>query len=89
MNSNNKAANLKEKLRQALISTFKAISDDFKLKDKNDNSSSKKFDYFDIESLNSKKDFIKARADCDSLAVKKKFSNNEIHKKKLAIQFIM
>ena len=34
MSNGNKDINLKEKLKQALSSTFKVISDDFKIEDK-------------------------------------------------------
>ena len=79
-----KDTNLREKLRQALESTARVISDDYKIEDKlNKNKSSKKFDFFQIENLNSKNDFIKARAEFDSAALKKKFSNTEIFKKNL------
>ena len=71
---NNKTSNLKEKLKQALSSTARAISDDFETKDELDkNKNSKKFDLFDIENLNSKNDFIKARAEFDTAALKKNF----------------
>ena len=74
MKSENKNEILKEKLRQALTSTARAISDDFKNKDKLDkNEKSKLFDNFDLDNLDSKKDFIKARAKADSLALKKNF----------------
>ena len=45
------------------------------------NKSSKKFDFFELDNLNTKSDFIKARANSDSTALKKKFSNEEIYKK--------
>ena len=84
MNNNNKSESLKEKLKQALNSTAKVISDDLNIKDNLEkNQSSKKFDFFNLENLNSKSDFIKARAESDSLALKKKFSNDEIFKKNL------
>ena len=71
--SNNKEINLKEKFKQALTSTARAISDDFSTKKENDgNKSSDKFDFFNLESLNSKSDFIKARAESDTRALKKK-----------------
>ena len=81
---NNKDANLKEKLKQALTSTIKVISEDFEPKknleqDKN----SKKFELFEIDNLNTTSDFIKARAESDSAALKKKFLNQEIYKKNL------
>ena len=86
MNNSDKDNNLKEKLRQALTSTFKVISDDLRLSDKTENNkSSKKFDFFDLENLNTKNDFIKARAESDSLALQKKFSNKEIYQKNLPI----
>jgi cobaltochelatase CobT len=79
-----KETNLKEKLRQALASTIRVISDDLKIKEKNkDNKSSNKFDFFELDNLNSKIDFIKARAEADSSALKRKFSNDEIYKKNL------
>ena len=59
---NNKNINLKEKLKQALASTFKVISDNFEeTNNKEEDKSPKKFDLFEIDNLNSKKDFIKAR----------------------------
>ena len=86
MSLNNKDENLKEKLRQALSSTIKVISDDFTIQNKDEkNKSSKKFDFFEIDNLNSKIDFIKARAETDSLALKKRFSNEQIYKKNLPI----
>jgi len=84
MKNNNKIENLKEKLKQALTSTARVISDDIVInEEKIDNKSSKKFDFFNLENLNSKNDFIKARAEFDSLALKKKFSNDKIFKKNL------
>ena len=80
----NKNINLKEKLKQALSSTARAISDDYEVKnDLDQNKSSKKFDFFNLENINSKSDFIKARALSDSSALKKKFSNVDIYKKNL------
>jgi len=80
----NKDSNLKEKLKQALASTFRVISDDFEFKnDLEKNKSSKKFDFIEIDNLNSKSDFIKARAESDSSALEKKFSNSNIYKKNL------
>ena len=84
MKNNNKTEEFKEKLKQALTSTARVISDDLDLKvDSNQNKSSKKFDFFNLENLNSRNDFIKARAESDSLALKKKFSNDDIYKKNL------
>jgi cobaltochelatase CobT len=79
-----KETNLKEKLRQALASTIRVISDDLEIKQKNkDNKSSNKFDFFELDNLNSKIDFTKARAEADSSALKRKFSSDEIYKKNL------
>jgi len=84
MKNSNKTEEFKEKLKQALTSTARVISDDLDLKDdSNQNKSSKKFDFFNLENINSKNDFVKARAESDSLALKKKFSNDEIYKKNL------
>ena len=84
MKNNNKSEILKEKLKQALSSTEIALSGDLELKKKLDhNKSSKEFSFFNLENLNTKSDFIKARAESDSSALKKKFSNNEIYKKNL------
>jgi cobaltochelatase CobT len=82
---NNKENNFKEKFRQALTSTAKVISDDYKIeiKKNNKNSSSRNIDFFEIDNLSNKVDFIKLRAQTDSEALKKKFSNNEIYKKNL------
>ena len=63
-----KDENLKEKFKQALISTVKAISEDFKnntdLEQKNN--SSKNYNFFELDNLNNKYDFLKLRADTDS-----------------------
>ena len=79
-----KDENIKEKFRQALISTVKVISDDFGEKDQlKKNLSSKNFDFFNLDNLNSKQDFIKLRAESDSEALKRKFSNKNIYQKNL------
>ena len=81
----NKEDNFKEQFKQALISTAKVISEDYKLdikkieKDLN----KKKIDFFDVTNLSNKNDFIKLRAETDSGALKKKFSNKEIFNKNL------
>ncbi len=83
MNSKNKSDNLKQKLRQALISTAKVISDDLEIEGREENKASKKFDFLNLENLNSIHDFIKARANSDSAALKKKFSSDQIYKENL------
>jgi len=86
MNNNSNNPNLKEKLKQALESTVRVISDDFDQKGENKNKkNSKKFELFEFDNLNTKNDFIKARANSDSVALKKKFSSEEIYKKNLPI----
>ena len=76
---NNKITSLKEKFRIALTSTAKVISEDFILKNRKlENSNTLDFD--DIKNPN---DFIRMRAETDSDALKKKFSNDLIHKKNL------
>jgi len=82
---NNKNNNIKEKFRQALISTSKVISNDYKLNIKNidKNLSSKNTNFFEIDNLSNKNDFIKLRAKADSIALKKKFSSKEIFNKNL------
>ncbi len=80
----NKEDNLKEKFKQALISTVKVISDDYKLeKEIKKNSSSKNYNFFEFDNLNTKQDYIKLRAETDSEALKRKFSNIKIYQKSL------
>ena len=84
MGNNDKSVNYKEKLRQALASTIRVISEDFEIEDKlKNNKKSENFDHFDLNNLSTKNDFIKARADSDSIALKKKFSSDKIFKKNL------
>ena len=80
-----KENNFKEQFKQALISTSRAISEDYKLDDKKNDkdSSSKKNDFFDITNLSSRDDFIRLRAEVDTEALKKKFSNKEIFSRNL------
>ena len=81
----NKEDNFKEQFKQALISTAKVISEDYKpdLKKIEKDLDSKKVDFFDITNLSNKSDFIRLRAETDSGALKKKFSNKEIFNKNL------
>ncbi len=80
---NNKTESFKEKLRQALSSTARVISDDLGINPKKNIKNSEKQDLIELENLNSKNDFIKARAETDSKALKKKFSDDSIFKKNL------
>ena len=61
-----KEISLKEKFKQALESTARVISDDFKPKLK-ENKSSDKFNFLNLENLSNKNNFIKARAEADSV----------------------
>ena len=81
----NKEDNFKEQFKQALISTAKVISEDYKLNVKkiDKDLSSKKINFFDVTNLSNKADFIRLRAEADSGALKKKFSNKEIFNKNL------
>ena len=76
---NNKITSLKEKFRVALTSTAKVISEDFNLK----NNKLKNSNIFEIDDIKNPNDFIRIRAETDSEALKKKFSDNLIHKKNL------
>ena len=80
-----KTNNLKEQFKQALISTAKVISEDYKLNSKKVDKSldSKKLDFLDITNLSNKSDFVRLRAETDSSALKKKFSNKEIFNKNI------
>jgi cobaltochelatase CobT len=81
---NNKDLNLKEKFKIALSSTAKVISDDFIPKTKSsENKKSNDLNVVEINDLKNPSDFIKLRAETDSSALKKKFSNNAIYKKNL------
>ena len=78
-----KEENLKEKFRQALTSTIKVISDDYKPSFDKKSKNLKDYNFFELDNLNSRSDFIRFRAEADSEALKKKFSNIEIYKKYL------
>jgi len=82
---NNKEDNFKEKFKKALISTAKVISGDYKfhLDSKDKNASSKNLDFFELDNLKDKNDFIRLRAETDSKALKQKFSNKGIYQKNL------
>ena len=81
----NKEDDFKEQFKQALISTAKVISEDYKPDTKKLDKvlNSDKIDFFDVTNLSNKSDFIKLRAEADSGALKKKFSNKTIFNKNL------
>ena len=80
-----KDENLKDKFKQALISTVKVISEDFQNNTSFEpkNNSSKNYNFFELDNLNNKYDFLKFRAETDSEALKRKFSNKKIYLKNL------
>ncbi len=79
-----KETDLKEKFRVALNSTAKVIADDFEVNRKNqENKKNKDFLSLDIDNITNPIDFIRLRAETDSSALKKKFSDDLIFKKNL------
>ncbi len=85
---NNKISSLKEKMRQALTSTMKVISEDFKTNNQDSKkTNTKNQDIEVIDNLTGPQDFIKLRAEFDSKALEKKFSNKSIFKSNLPKNF--
>ena len=79
-----KISSLKEKMRQALTSTRKVISEDFNVKsEKTTDASKNNIETLKFGDLSSPEDFIKLRAEFDSSALEKKFSNKETLKDSL------
>ena len=79
-----KIDSLKEKFRLALTSTAKVISDDFELINKSSEKDQKKESTpIEIDNLTKPSDFIKLRAETDSSALKKKFSDESVYKRNL------
>ena len=77
-----KETNLKEKLKQALTSTIRVISDEIEIKQNNKNNKDlNNFDFLEFDKFNNKIDFIKARAEADSAALKKNFLTKKYIKK--------
>ncbi len=76
-----KENNIKEKFKIALISTEKVISDDYLKKKSEIKKNKSDLNYFEIDTLNSKEEFIKYRAESDSRGLFKKFSDEIIYKK--------
>ena len=75
-----KENNIKEKFKIALISTENAISDNYLNKKSKNKKNIKDLNFFEIDTLNSKEEFVKYRAESDSRALLKKFSKEEIFK---------
>ena len=58
----NKEDNFKEKFKEALISTLKVISDDYKVNEnENKNLKSKNFNFLEIDNIKNKQDYNKIR----------------------------
>ncbi len=72
----NKEDSIKEKFRQALQSTYKVLSNDFK-NNKNKLNEGKIYNIGDIDSINDKNQFRRLRAETDSEALKIRFSNKK------------
>jgi len=80
----NQEDNFKEKFKQAIISTVKVISDDFQINSKNKNKiNEENLNIKNIENIKDKKEFIKIRAETDSEALRRKFSDKTIFEKKM------
>ena len=73
-----KEDNFKEKFKLALLSTANAIADDYSPNNDKKNKKNSKIDLFELDKLESRSDFVKYRAEIDSGALKRKFSNTEI-----------
>ncbi len=74
-----KISSLKEKMRQALNSTKRVISEDFSIiNEKRISPNDKRSEIVKIENLSSPEDFIRLRAEFDTSALEKKFSNKKI-----------
>ena len=73
-----KEDNFKEKFKLALLSTANAIADDYSHNNDKKNKKKSKIDLFELDKLESRSDFVKYRAEIDSGALKRKFSNTEI-----------
>ena len=79
-----KETDSKEKFRIALNSTAKVISEDFDInKKQTEEKKTKDLISTEIDNLTNPSDFIKLRAETDSIALKKKFSDDFIYRKNL------
>ena len=79
-----KELSLKEKFRTALNSTSKVISGDLDYNNKKiEEQKAKKIGPIEIEDISNPSDFLRLRAETDSNALKKRFSDDTIHRKNL------
>ena len=80
----NKEDSFKEKFKQAILSTVKVISEDNFSNPKNKKQlNEENLKVNDIENIKDKNEFIKIRAENDSEALKRKFSNKSIFEKSM------
>ena len=80
----NKEDSFKEKFKQAILSTVKVISEDNFSNPKNKKQlNEENFKVNNIENIKDKNEFIKIRAENDSEALKRKFSNKSIFEKNM------
>ena len=79
----NKEDSLKEKFKQAIISTVKVISDDYLIVSKKKKITEENIKINNLENINDKREFTKVRAEADSEALNRKFSNKDIFEKNI------
>ena len=80
----NKEDNFKEKFKQALISTVRVISNDYQIyNNKKGKLNEQSLNIANLENIKDKNEFLKLRADSDSEALKRKFSNKKIFEKNI------
>jgi len=79
----NKEDSFKEKFKQAIISTVKVISDDDLINSKNKKITEENIKINNLENIKDKREFIKIRAEADSEALNRKFSNKDIFEKNM------
>ena len=80
----NKEDSFKEKFKQAILSTVKVISEDNFSNPKNRKQlNEENFKVSNLENIQDKNEFIKIRAENDSEALKRKFSNKSIFEKNM------
>ena len=80
----NKEDSIKEKFKQALQSTYRVISDDYKV-DRNNKKGEKIYSVGEIDNITDKNQFNKLRAETDSEALKKRFSDKKLLAKNLSL----
>ena len=73
----NKVDSIKEKFKQALQSTYRVISNEYKV-ERNKKKEEKIYSVGEIDNITDKNQFIKLRAETDSDALKKRFSDTKL-----------